>query len=338
MGKDVVTLKQVANLAGVSTATVSRVVSGKNVVAPNLRERVQKVIKETGYRPNANARALANKRSDTIGLVTPGISLSFFGTLATGVIDSANELGLRVHMSNSSGSAESDIESVMSFRRQGCENIILDSLHCDTATLTKLCNDISGLVLISRFIPNLAERCVCVDNVTGGIIAASHLIDNGHRDIAIFTSDSSIQDPLDRAYGAKQVLDERGAGSSDEMLIKRPPTLKGGKLAVDDLLKSGVKFTAILTYNDNMAVGAMNELLDRGIRVPEDVSIVGFDNLFFSETCRPALTTLHYPIREMAAYAARLSIDLTRDENTTQSKTHRFIPNLVERQSVKNIG
>lgn len=333
-----VTLKQVAELAGVSTATVSRVMSGKDVVAPELKERVQKVIDDTGYRPNANARALANKRSDTIALVTPGVSLSFFGTLAAGVIDIATDLGYRVNMSHSTGDAESDIEAVRSFRRQGCENIILDSLYCSDQTLIELCKEIPGLVLISRFIPEVAHRCVCVDNITGGNVAARHLTTLGHKHIALITSDSAIQDPLDRALGARQALEQKGIRLDESLLVKRPPTLEGGKLAVTHLLDQGKTFSALIAYNDNMAVGAMNELLDRGYKVPDDISIVGFDDLFFSETCRPALTTLHYPIREMAGYAAKLSVDLTSQPNRVKHKTHRFIPNLVERHSVKALN
>ncbi|MGJ8692742.1 MAG: LacI family DNA-binding transcriptional regulator [Thalassotalea sp.] len=338
MYKTVITLKHVADLAGVSTSTVSRVVSGKNMVAQELREKVEKAIKKTGYTPNVNARALANKGAGAIGLVTPDLSLAFFGTLAAGVIEAADELGVVVDICNSKGVTKNKLNAVNTLKKRGFHNIILDELHCADSEVIKLCNDIPGLVLINRFIPQIANRCVCIDNSSGGFVSANYLVEKGHKKIAFITSDSSIPDPLERINGAKQALTQAGINSDECIIIKSPPTIDGGRLAVEALLNTSVHFTGILVYNDNMATGAMNELQDRGFNVPEDISVVGFDDLAISTICRPALTTMHYPIREMAAYAVKLSLELTAKESKEINKSHRFVPTLVERKSVKTIA
>lgn len=329
-----VTLKDVADLAGVSTSTVSRVVSGRNIVAKDLKEKVEKAIKKTGYTPNMNARALANKNAGAIGLVTPDLSLAFFGTLAAGVIDAADEMGIIVDICNSKSGSTSKLNAVNTLRKRGFKNIILDELHCSDNEIIELSKDIPGLVLINRFIPQIANKCVCIDNVMGGLLTANYILDKGHKEIAFITSNSDIPDPLDRIHGAKQAITQKGLNADKCLTIANTPSIEGGKQAVIELLEKNQHVTALIAYNDNMATGAMNELQDRGFKVPEDISVIGFDDLAISQVCRPALTTMHYPIREMATYAVKLSLDLTAKNKEQLNKTHRFVPSIVQRQSV----
>lgn len=304
------------------------------MVAPKLRNKVEKAIKKTGYTPNVNARALANQNAGSIGLITPDLSLAFFGTLAAGVIEAADERGILVDICNSNGAIGHHLAFIKTLQNRGFRNIILDDVHCDEEQIINLCKDIPGLVLINRFIPQIANRCVCIDNILGGAIAASHLLENGHENIVFLTSSSPISDPLERIRGAKQVMSQYGILVHKCVTVSGNPTINGGREAVRILLEKGDKFTGVLAYNDNMATGALNELQDRGYKVPEDISVVGFDNLAISIACRPALTTMDYPIREMAAYAVKLSLELTSKEGVKPNITHRFIPTLIERKSV----
>lgn len=334
-----VTLKHVAEKAGVSTATVSRVISGKQVVAAEVKSRVERIIEDTGYRPNQNARALAQNHSNLLALVTPDLSQSFFGALASGVIEEAEQLGLHVSISSPAKNEASSLEAIRAVRRQGYKHVLVDNSWSNSEqSLVQLSEEVPGLVVLNRFIPSIASRCVCVDNAMGGMIAANHMIEQGHSRIAFITSNSHIQDPLDRLYGAKQAFNQQGVAFIDALSVSAEPSLEGGKAAAIQLLNSNETFTAVVAYNDNMAIGAMNEFLDQGIAVPNDVSVIGFDDLFFATTCRPALTTLHYPIREMAAYAVKLSLSLGNKELPETNQLHRFIPSLVTRSSVKPLG
>ncbi|WP_438863468.1 LacI family DNA-binding transcriptional regulator [Neptunicella sp.] len=329
------TIKDVARVAGVSTATVSRVIHDGGQVGDACRARVKKVIAELGYRPNTNAQALVKKSANTIGVVTPKLSMSFFGSLACGVEKSARENNYKLLMSNSLYETKSELDAIESLRDHNCRAIILHSEYSDEKTLIKLAKDLPGLVLINRYIPQIANRCVWLDNVTGSRKATEHLLEKGHQQFAVITSIYQNRDPGSRVQGIKECLQDNGLVLPDQAIEEGTANIEGGEQAVKALLGKGHKFTALLAYNDLMAIGAMHALFDAGLRVPEDVSVIGFDDLSIARACRPRLTTVHYPIEEMASYATKLAIDLSDPNAKPTSNTHLFIPELVERNSVK---
>ncbi|AWB65224.1 DNA-binding transcriptional regulator GalS [Saccharobesus litoralis] len=334
----VVTLKDVAEKAGVSTSTVSRVLSGKGRVGKKCQAHVKKIVEEMGYRPNTNARALACNRTEMIGLITPNIAGAFHGPICVGVEEAASKIRYKILIANSFDEYERVQEAIYSFSEQGCDNIIIHTNFVEDDELIQLAERIPGLVIINRFIPEIAERCVWLDNVSGGRLAAKYLIDSGHKDIAVISHSRKIADPKDRLTGVLEACEKAGISIPEQNILFDPiGTIDEGRLLARQLVESDAKFTAIIAYNDLMAVGAINELQDMGIRVPEDVSVIGFDDLYFCQTSRPTLTTIHYPISEMAKYAAELSVALTTKGKDATPKTHLFMPSLVERKSVKTL-
>ncbi|WP_045855636.1 LacI family DNA-binding transcriptional regulator [Teredinibacter purpureus] len=329
-----VTIKDVARVAGVSTATVSRVVHDGGQVGDACRARVKKVIQELGYRPNTNARALVSKTSDTIGVVTPKLSMTFFGCLAAGVEITAREQQLKMLMSNSLYETKTELEAINSLREHQCNAIILHSEYSDEKTLTQLAEEIPGLVLINRFIPSLAQRCVWLDNEAGAREVTEYLIRRGHRKIAVISSVYQNNDPKSRLIGVTDAMKANDLAIDPACIQESTANMRGGEEAVHALIANGCEFTAVVAYNDLMAVGAMNALQNAGIRVPEDVSVVGFDDLYIAKACRPTLTTMHYPVEEMASYAAELAIDLSSGKERLSNRTHLFMPILKERNSV----
>ncbi|MDN4504327.1 LacI family DNA-binding transcriptional regulator [Alteromonadaceae bacterium BrNp21-10] len=328
------TIKDVAKVAGVSTATVSRVIHDGGQVGEACRARVKKVIEELGYRPNTAARALVSKTTNTIGVVTPKLSMSFFGTLASGVEKAARENKYKLLMSNSLYETKSELEAIDSLRDHHCQSIILHSEYSDEKTLINLAKEVPGLVIINRYIGAIANRCVWLDNIAGGRESAQFLIDKGHRDFAVVTSIYQNGDPSFRVEGAQKTLAENHLSLSPRLIKEAAANIDGGEQATKALLAEGKPFTAILAYNDLMAIGAVHALFAAGLRVPEDVSVVGFDDLSVARVCRPRLTTMHYPVEEMASYATKLAIDLSRDPHCADGRTHLFLPTLVERDSV----
>jgi LacI family transcriptional regulator len=329
-----VTIKDVARIAGVSTATVSRVIHDGAQVGPACRARVKKVIAELGYRPNSNAQALVGKTSKTIGVVTPRLSMSFFGTLASGVEKSARENRYKLLMANSLYETKSELDAINSLREHNCHSIILHSDYSDHKTLTKLATEIPGLVVINRFIPKIANRCVWLDNIQGADQATQYLLDKGHLKFAIVTSIYRNGDPELRVQGIRQALLRQGLELSNEAIEESTANIEGGEQATKALLAKGLKFTAILAYNDLMAIGAIHALFAAGLRVPQDVSVIGFDDLPMARACRPRLTTMRYPIEEMASYASNLAMELNSPNKKQTSQTHLFLAELVERDSV----
>ncbi len=329
-----VTINDVAKVAGVSIATVSRVIHNKGKVGDVCRARVKKIIEELGYRPNNNASALASKTSNTIGVVTPSISMSFFGSLASGVEKGARENNLKLLMANSLYETESELNAIESLRANNCKAIILHSEYSDEKTLIKLASEIPGLVLINRYIPEIANRCVWLDNISGSQVAAKYLIDTGHTNFAVVTSIYQNRDPSSRVEGIKNTLAKNHIKLPKINIEEGSSNIEGGEQAVKALLAKGCKFDALLAYNDLMAIGAIHALFDAGLRVPEDVSVVGFDDLSIGIACRPRLTTMHYPVNEMAFYATNLAIKLSKPTATPSKQTHLFIAELVKRDSV----
>lgn len=332
-----VTLKEVAKIAGVSTATVSRVVNEQGKVGQKCRDRVKKVIEELGYRPNIIAKALADKSSSTIGIVTPNLSMSFFSSLACGSEHAARESGHGLVMRNSLYETKSELDAIRSLRDHNCQSIILHSEYSDEAMLQKLAKEIPGLVLINRFIPELAERCVWLDNLAAARTATQHLLSKGHKDLAIITSVYQNRDPATRVQGVEAELHLSGLKLDPNLIIESTANMEGGEQAVKKLLSLKKKFTAIVAYNDLMAIGAIHALFEAGLHVPNDVSVIGFDDLSISRACRPKLTTMHYPIEEMAAYATNLAVRLVKEPEKRYSNTHLFMANLVERDSVADL-
>ncbi|WP_440875662.1 LacI family DNA-binding transcriptional regulator [Thalassotalea sp. PLHSN55] len=340
-----VTIKDVAREAGVSPSTVSRVVRGQGKVGKKCRAKVQKIIDEMGYRPNTNARALVSQRSELVGIVTPALHKPFFGSIAYGAEKAAREVAFHVMMRNSQNEPEAEIDAINSLREHGCENIILHSKFGDPDTLKTMAEKISGLVFINRFLPDLASRCIWLDNVSGGRMAADYLYKQGHKDIAIVSFIRENEDQRDRINGVKQSFAGHGLTIPTENIILREDA--GTEVsnmqeyctyAVKELLSRDIRFTAVIAYNDEMAIGIMNALFDMGKNVPEDISVIGFDDLDIAQKCRPSLTTVHYPIVEMAEYATKLSLQMTLEKSEAPGRTHLFMPSVIERKSVKNIN
>lgn len=333
----VVTIKDVAKVAGVSTATVSRVVNGQGKVGEQCRKRVQKVIEQLGYRPNGSAQALVRRELKMVGVITPKLSMTFFGTLAAGAEEMAREQGYSLIMCNSLYETQSELDAIDSLRRQGCQSIILHSEYSDDAQLIELAEEIPGLVLINRFIPQIAQRCVWFDNLSASQQATRYLVERGHTEIAVISSIYQNGDPADRVVGTRQALQQHGLDLKSDRVIESTANIDGGKEATEQLIASGQRFTAIVAYNDLMAIGAMQALHQHGIRVPDDVSLIGFDNLPIARACIPSLTTMNYPVEEMARYAVELSLILARKEHPHTKQTHLFISELIERETVRNL-
>lgn len=331
-----VTNKDVARIAGVSTATVSRVVNGQGKVGDKCRLRVQKVIEQLGYQPNITARALVKKEHKMVGVITPKISMAFFGALAAGAEEAGRDLGYSLMICNSLYETQSELDAITSLRAHGCQAIVLHSEYSSDEQLVELVQKIPGLVIINRYIPQIAQNCVWFDNLTASQEATNYLLDKGHRKLAVISSIYQNGDSADRVQGIRRALSKRGLILNEKLLVELPANIDGGKEAAEQLLASGESFTAILAYNDLMAIGAINTLSERNIKVPNQVSVIGFDNLAIARACTPNLTTMNYPIEEMASYAVELALSLASGESARTKQTHLFVSDLVERGTVAN--
>lgn len=328
------TIKDVARIAGVSIATVSRVVNNGPKVGEKTRNRVLKIMQEIDYTPNANARALVTQKNTTIGVVIPDLTDPFFASLANGVNKIARQENMQVLLSNSQVDAASEREAIDLLLERRCDAVVMHSKKLSDEALIELANRVPGLILIDRYIAKIKHRCVWLDNEEGGKIAARHLTSLNHVNVACITSHYEIDDPILRLKGFQDNLELAGSDAAQILVSKQEPTLQGGEIAAQTLLSQAQSFSAVFAYNDAMAIGAISTFEDNGYKVPQDISVIGFDDVLLSSYSRPKLTTLNYPIEEMAAKAALLALEYRSSPDTYSAPEGlKYLPRLVKRES-----
>lgn len=299
-----VNVRRVAQLAGVSPATVSRVSRGSTQVSPDLRDRVLRVIEEQGYRPNHLGRALAEKRHGALGVVFPGLSGPYFSELVQGFESQALESGDSVLVLASHSRDDTDITVLgLASRVDGM------AIHGGTVSdgaLEQVCKQVRVVVMADDVGPAFAS--VQVDNGQVRALTRHLLVDHGYRRVAFVGTPEGSPDVTTRWQAF------RAAHRSARRRIPANPVRVGlqqsdGAMAAREILDGDDPPEAVVCANDEVALGLMLSALGRGLRVPEDIAIAGFDDIPMADLVRPGLTTVRQPVRELATTAARLLID-----------------------------
>lgn len=327
------TIKDVAKLAGVSVATVSRVINHSPKASESSREAVQIAMQHLQYHPNANARALAQQATETLGLIVADVSDPFFGAMVKAVEQVAYATGNFLLIGNGYHNVEKERQAIEQLIRHRCAALVVHAKMLPEDELISLMQQIPGMVLINRTLPGFEQRCIALDDRYGSWLATRHLIQAGHKRIAILCSDHGISDASDRLQGYVDALTENNIPVDDKLIAYAEPDEIGGEKAMADLLGLGKGFTAVTCYNDSMAAGALSVLSDNSIDVPGEISLIGFDDVLISRYLRPRLTTVRYPVVAMANQAAQLALALANGQPLPET-THMFSPTLVRRHSV----
>ncbi|MGL6428879.1 HTH-type transcriptional regulator GalR [Aeromonas caviae] len=330
------TIKDVALLSGVSVATVSRVINHSPKASQASRDAVFKAMHELNYHPNANARALAHQNNDTLGLIVADVSDPFFGTMVKAVEQVAQATGNFLLIGNGYHDAAKEKHVIEQLIGHRCSGLVVHAKMLPDEELIQMMSYVPGMVLINRIVPGFDSRCVALDDRYGSWLATRHLIQEGHKKIGFLCSNHQISDSQDRLQGYLDALQEQNIPVDERLISRGSPDELGGEAAMTELLSRGQQMTAVVCYNDSMAAGALSVLSDNGIDVPQDLSLVGFDDVLISRYLRPRLTTVRYPIIAMATQAAELAIALAKGGPLPQT-THMFSPTLVRRHSVRTI-
>ncbi len=327
------TIKDVARLAGVSVATVSRVLNHSPKASEASRHAVQEAMQELHYQPNANARALAQQTTATIGLIVADVADPFFGAMVKAVDEVASQTHNFLLIGNGYHDEQQERLAIQQLIRHQCEALVLHVKKIPDDELSELMSHIPGIVLINRTLPGFEHRCVALDDNYGGWLATRHLIQQGHENIAFICSDHAISDASDRLAGYYRALNDHQLPANQQLVAFGEPDETGGEQAMINLLAQGKAFSAVACYNDSMAAGALAALNDNSIQVPQQMSLMGFDDVLVSRYVRPRLTTIRYPVVTMAQQAATLALALSKNE-PAPPVTHLFHPTLVIRHSV----
>ncbi|WP_327214728.1 HTH-type transcriptional regulator GalS [Yersinia aleksiciae] len=332
-----ITIRDVASRAGVSLATVSRVLNNSAAIRPETRAAVLKAVSELGYRPNANAQALATQSSDTVGVVVMDVSDPFFGALVKAVDTVAQHHQKYVLIGNSYHQADKERHAIEVLLRQRCNSLVVHAKALSDGELIGFLAQVPGMILINRIIPGFEHRCVGLDNVSGAQMACRLLLKQGHQRIGFIGSNHPIDDAMQRQTGYLNALEAAGITALDSWRAYGTPDLAQGERAMIDLLGRNLQLSAVFAYNDSMAAGALAALKENGISVPEQFSLVGFDDIPIARYTSPKLSTIRYPIVSMATLATELALEGANHPLDPQA-TYCFTPTLVPRHSVAICG
>ena len=331
------TLHDVAVAAGVTNATASRSLTGAYGVHPDTRKRVIEVAAKLNYAANRFARGLVTGRSDVIGLIISDVRNSYFAEVARGAEDAAYAAGLDVLLCNSDLDPARQMRYVKSLMLKRVEGIIMNSVanlsNEDQAYIVK-----SGvpIVLLNRPAKGTVFSTVSADNSRGGELAAECLLAHGHRRLIHLTGPKKHTNLSDRAHGFVHAIRQFGHGA-EASIMHGTHTLPGGYEMAKALFGNLGKITAISAANDNVAFGVIKAALGMGLRIPEDVSLIGFDDVELAALTQPPLTTVRQPKYEMGSAAIDLLLRLSAGKDRTPE--HRVLGvELIERSSVKKMS
>lgn len=305
------TILDVARLAGVSTATVSRVINSPDSVRDQTREKVRLAMTKCNYKYNALARGFVTKRSNTIGLIIPTINNPVFADSTLGVQEYADKKNIKVVLGNSYYKYSQE-ENLINVLREGqVDGLIITTTNLKGEILKSLIDDNFPFVLLFSTIKSGPISAVGIDNYRGGYVATEHLVSLGHKCIGMVAGKFTMTDrSFHRWHGYKKCLKNHGIPYDKELLVQTDYSLSGGRNSIKKLLRLPHPPTAVFCSNDYIALGAIKGAREMGLNLPEDLSIVGFDDVQTASYMVPALTTIRQPAYAMGQRAAELLLHI----------------------------
>lgn len=333
-----VTMKDIAKYAGCSVTTVSLVLNNKARSIPEqTQKRVMEVVKELKYRPNQLAVGLIKKQTRTIGLVISDVSNSFFATLTKGVEDECRREGWNLILCNTNDYHKREMEYIRTLDDKGADGIILCfAKEDDTSQLRETLGLIRELgvphVMVDRYVSDVEPYFVATDHEKGGYLAGKHLAEMGHKRIGCITGPGNLEDSRMRTAGFRRALEESGISFDRENVYVGNYDMASGERGAQYLMERGV--TAIFAYNELSAYGVYRWAGKNGKTVPEDISVVGYDDVGFSDIFNAPLTSVRQPVYEMGKEAVHQMIAGIKAKKPKKEKIQ-FEPELIIRKSVK---
>jgi LacI family transcriptional regulator len=330
-----VSIKDVAAHAGVSPGTVSNVLNRPGKVAPATRERVEAAISELGFVRHGSASTLRAGHSRTIGLSVIDIGNPFFTEVAAGVEDVASELGYAVILGNSAGSQDKEDRNLRVLAEHRVRGVLITPSGEDAGRLDRLRERGISVVLVDHPAHRPDQCAVAVDDVAGGRAAVTHLLSKGARSVAYVTGPMTIRQCVERWEGAKAAMRAAGLDPADLRVAETATmTARAGEKAAADLIESGLP-EAVFCANDLLALGVLRALLRAGVRVPEDVALMGYDDIDFAAASTVSLSSMRQPTYQLGRIATELLLDECDNPETHAHQHIMFQPELVARESTQ---
>ncbi|MDP7592946.1 MAG: LacI family DNA-binding transcriptional regulator [Litorilituus sp.] len=327
------TITEVAKLAGVSSATVSRVINNNVKVNDSTQKKVKDAMTKLGYRPNSIAQSLASNRSNSVGILVSELNGYYFGQMMAGIEAELRAAGKHVIITTGHSEEDKEKEGIEFLISRNCDAIILHVEAVSDDYLVNLCKGDMPVYLMSRSVEGLNENCISLNNKLGGYLATQAVIEQGHKNIAYIAGPQFKADSKDRLAGHIRALTANNIPFEDTLYFEGDFNETGGSEGLKYFIDNKRMFSALVCANDEMASGAITYAREKGFSLPEALSIIGFDNMNFTRHTYPKLTTIDNPVNLMGHMAAKLVL-----KNVYQYKnlsiTHFFEPTLITRDSV----
>ncbi len=327
-------IKDIARIAEVSHSTVSRALSGSPLISPETTERIRRIAEESGYRRSAAARSLVTSRTATIGVVVTTIADPFAAEVVNGIEDAANDHDYSVILASSNVDPEREMRVVRALEERRVDGIIVTSSRVGASYAGSFSQKWVPIVLLNnQHHSNEFIHSVMIDNHSASAMATQHLIGLGHRRIAYIGDRNGYDSDTERFDGFRAALDQAGIEFRPDYVAHGNGKPDGGAAAMNALLAASRPPTAVFCYNDMTALGALRSIRTRGLSVPADISVAGFDDLFVAEYSVPPLTTVRQPMREMGWLAVETLIRLLAGVEAEHNVNIKVPGELVVRES-----
>jgi LacI family transcriptional regulator len=329
------TIYDVARLAGVSTATVSRALNGTGQVAQPKRVAIDAAVEQLGYRPNTIARSLVTRSTQTIALLLPELTNPFYAELVTGIQRLTLERDYTMLLCTTGFDAGQEERYLRLLRAKHVDGALVDGLVLPPERIARFVEDGFPIVCLDRDVDSRAVPLVQVDNRMGARLATEHLLALGHTRIAHIMG-APLRISEERLLGYQGALAQAGVAPDSSLVALGNFTETGGHDAMEELLAADPGLTAVFAANDLSAIGAINAIVASGRSVPGDISVVGFDDLRLARYTSPPLTTIHQPASEIARHATDLLLGIIAGRRPGKLH-HLFAPDLVVRSSTAHV-
>lgn len=330
-----VTLRDVAEAAGVHLSTVSRVLNPtrRKMVSDDVAERVQKIAKDMGYRTNPFAYGLRTKKSNTIGVVVPDLANPIFPPIIRGIENTLRQVGRTTIFADTDEDTDEESVIVERILARQVEGLIMATAHRKNKTSTAALPENIPIVLVNRGAENNQHLSVINDDYLGAQLAVEHLIKLGHKNIAHLAGPQFLSTGFQRRKGYLAAMKKHGLTPDKNLIIPCGAFgFEDGKVGFEKLLDKDIPFTAIFAANDFLALGCYHRMRKRNIACPEEISIVGYNDMPFSDMFDPALTTVRIDLYKMGEHAAELLLR-TLDGQQDKLKSMTLMPELIVRES-----
>jgi LacI family transcriptional regulator len=304
-----VTIQDVAQAAGVSRQTVSRAINNRDEISVETRTRIMAIVEQMGYRPSSIARGLATQHTRTLGLVIPDVANPFFSEVARGAEHAAYAEGYTVFLCNTDENPQRELAILQLLEEQRVDGVVLCSSRLDEEALRAMLTRHPTVVLVNRQLEVSEVSTVLLEDKLGAQLLTQHLIDTGHQAIGFLAGPRASMSGSKRAEGYFATLTASALTHDPGWIHSCAPTVQGGHEAAQTLLIQHPELTALFCYNDLVAIGTLKACADLGRTVPDDLAIVGFDDIPLAALVTPPLTTCRVPRYEVGAQAMRLLLD-----------------------------